>query len=102
MTPARARLEVTRRASADIRRIYFYTLEHWDREQAEHYEARVRQAMNLLIDNPELGAPRGDLRSLAIERHVIWYRYRKDVVTVTRVLHGRQQVPRSMFSQSEE
>ena len=102
MTPPRARLVITRRASADIRRIFFYTLEHWNREQAEKYEDRVRQAMDLLMDNPELGAPRRDLRSLAIEQHAIWYRYRLDVVTVIRVLHGRQQIPSSMVSEVDD
>ena len=46
------RLVVTRRAAADIRRIYRYTFAEWGEEQADSYAGHIWNSIQMLLENP--------------------------------------------------
>lgn len=88
------RIRVSRRAQAEIRRIYAYTAAHWDIEQADRYQEQIGNAFRELARFPSIGVERSDIakgiRSWVIGSHVVLYRIRKDEIIVTRVVHARQ------------
>lgn len=51
-----------------------------------------------LIDQPELGRMRNEirseLRSLVYEKHIIFYRVMNDNIRIIRVLHGSRDIPK--------
>ena len=51
-----------------------------------------------LIDQPELGRKRNEirseLRSLVCEQHIIFYRVMNDNIRIIRVLHGSRDIPK--------
>ena len=60
--------------------------------QAQAFAERFTRHCDLLAENPELGAERGDLvhglRSSPFQKHEIWYRRRGEMVEVVRVLRA--------------
>jgi len=93
-------LVVTRRASTDIRKVYRYSFAEWGEERAESYAAQLWDSIHVQFANPELGAFRSGvqsgLRSHVVGRHLIWYRYRPNRITIIRVLHHRQRPGRDL------
>jgi len=51
-----------------------------------------------LIDQPELGRKRNEirseLRSLVYEKHIIFYRVMNDNIRIIRLLHGSRDIPK--------
>lgn len=96
MSAHKLRLEIAPRAQQDIRNIRLFGLQHWDEHRANIYLAAITARFEIIHDNPELGIARGDLvpglRAHRVERHVIFYRIREDVIEIIRVLHERQDV----------
>ena len=97
MTPSPRRLRLSRQAERDLQGILAYTLRKWGPEQRDAYEARLNRAFDELIEFPELGRARDDLgrnaRSLPVEQHVIVYRVKADEIQVSRIVHGRRDLP---------
>jgi toxin ParE1/3/4 len=88
------RIRVSRRAQAEIKRIYAYTLAHWDIEQADRYQQQIANAFNELARFPFIGTERPDIargiRSWVVGTHVVLYRVGEVELIVTRVVHSRQ------------
>lgn len=86
---------LTRRAAADLRRIYLESVRDFGVAQAEAYQAGLRRSLDLLGANPKLGRERNEISpSVRIHPsgvHVIVYLVgaEKDVVVV-RFRHGRE------------
>jgi toxin ParE1/3/4 len=66
----------------------------WGSEQRVRYKTLLNQALNKIAANPELGKPRGEIRSGYYSyhvgnhgRHIIFYTINDEVVLVVRVLH---------------
>lgn len=68
----------------------------WGDKQAKDYLLEIKNCLENLIVNPELGKPRNDicegLRSIGVSRHVVFYRIGKTDIEIVRVLHGRMDV----------
>lgn len=86
-------LAIQSRARRDLREIWRYTFEKWNETQADAYVFGLYNALLKLKRNPKLGRQRWELganyRSLAINRHVVFYTVDESVVRVIRLLHGR-------------
>jgi toxin ParE1/3/4 len=86
-------LEVQQRARSDLKRIWSYSFETWNEEQATKYLRGLNAKITILKRNPNLGRPRDGLRpgyrSLAVGRHVVYYTIGESVIRIVRVLHGR-------------
>lgn len=86
---------LSRLAVSDLQSIGEYTVRRWGLEQAEHYLAELRKALDMLAANPGLGRSceeiRAGYRRMEHEQHVVFYRVRADVdgIEVIRILHNR-------------
>lgn len=82
-------------ADEDLRRIYLYGAETHGLDAADRYAARLRQALDVLADNPRIARRRqeftGEVRAYPVRAHVIVYEIDdNDAVYVLRVRHGRE------------
>lgn len=82
-------------ADEDLIEILEYTYENWGHEQQEKYLWLLEKGRERICKDPFLinSKSRDDLatgcRSYKVEEHYFFYRVRKDVVEVARVLHKR-------------
>ncbi len=78
-------------AELDLLEIWLYTAEEWNLSQADSYLAQLGNTLKNLIDYPELGKDRSELRkgyrSLLINHHLAFYRLIGDEIQIMRVLH---------------
>ncbi len=86
------RYELSEPADQDIQDIFDYTEVKFGMDQAVSYLQDLEGVFIQLIENPELGRERNeikkDLRSMPKASHVIFYRIMKDHIRIVRVLHG--------------
>ncbi|MBX9628169.1 MAG: type II toxin-antitoxin system RelE/ParE family toxin [Gemmataceae bacterium] len=63
---------------------------------ADRFAAEFDARCALLAGQPKMGRPRDDLapglRSVVIDRHVLFYRFDDATVTVVRIVHGSRDV----------
>lgn len=89
-------------ALRDIEDILVYTREHWNPSQAAAYRRSLCNAFRTLAANPQLGRPRDELaaglRTHTSGSHTIYYRIVNGVVTISRVLHSRQDESRLQWT----
>ncbi|HEX6375640.1 MAG TPA: type II toxin-antitoxin system RelE/ParE family toxin [Allosphingosinicella sp.] len=94
------RVELSRRADADLDDILDYSIAAHGRETAEAYLRTIDAALAWLAERPQLGAPREDLkkglRSLPAGEHRIYYRFDGKIVLVARVLHKAMDAARHL------
>jgi toxin ParE1/3/4 len=94
------RIELSRRADADLAEILEYSIAAHGPETAEAYLRGLDAVLTRLSHYPELGAPRSDLgngiRSIPAGEHRIYYRYDRKAVLVVRVLHKAMDAERHL------
>jgi toxin ParE1/3/4 len=80
-------------AQVDFTDILLYTRQLWGEEQRDRYEATLTQAIAALADYPESGTRCLQLfpgcRAHPAQRHVIFYRIRRNEIEIVRILHER-------------
>jgi toxin ParE1/3/4 len=79
-------------ALADLEAIYDTTVNLWGMHQAEHYVSLIRATVERICVHPRSGrqyADIGKFRSIPSGRHLIFYTWRDDTITIIRVLHDR-------------
>ena len=90
--------ELSSEADRDISDIFDYTENEFGLDQAVAYVSAFDECFSQLLDNPELGRSRdeirGNLRSLNYESHVVFYRILKDHIRIVRILHGSRDLPK--------
>lgn len=83
-------------AEKDIRRIFFETVKRWGLDQAIKYDEGLEKTISLIAENPSIGRNRDDIkkgyRRFEYERHIIFYKQRKNDVFIIRILHDRMDV----------
>jgi toxin ParE1/3/4 len=93
------RIVFLRAARSDIDRIFDYTAEHWDLDQATRYTGELHAACNALARGDRQGRP-VDVRPGCLKypagSHVIYFREHDDRLEVVRILHGRMDVNRRL------
>lgn len=96
MSKTGKRYSLTLIAEDDISKIYDYTLSEFGKKQAVKYLTGMEKVFLNLVEQPELGRKRNEirsgLRSLVYEKHVIFYRILKNEIRIIRVLHGSHDV----------
>ena len=90
--------ELSIEADKDIDFIFNYTAEEFGIDQAVAYVSGFDNAFTQLLDNPELGSKRPEirkgLRSLVRESHIVFYRVLKDRIRIVRILHASRDLPK--------
>jgi toxin ParE1/3/4 len=89
--------ELSVEADKDIEAIFDYTSEEFGIDQAVIYVREFDDTFGKLLDNPELGSKRSEirkgLRSIVKESHIVFYRVRKDRIRIVRILHASRDLP---------
>ena len=87
---------ITPRAAQDLRNIARYTLPTWGRKQRDTYLRAIDRRFSWLVENPNLGKPRADIKegyySYPQGSHVIFYLVREDGIDIIGVPHQRMDV----------
>lgn len=90
--------ELSVKADKDIEDIFDYTTEEFGPDQAVLYVSGFESIFTELTLNPELGRERPEirqeLRSIAKDSHIIFYRVLIDRIRIVRILHGSRDLPK--------
>lgn len=82
-------------AEEDLVDVWMYSLREWGIRQADKYLDVLEAGFAQLETNAKLGKSRDDLRpgyrSLAINRHIVYYTVEESVIRVIRVLHDQME-----------
>ncbi len=85
-------------ADQDLQDIFDYTFEEFGIDQAVDYVSSFDQAFENIIQNPEIGRKRDEikegLRSVLKEQHTVFYRLLDNRIRIVRILHASRDVPR--------
>lgn len=83
----------SRLGEADLQNIALYTLHTWGKSQALRYLSGLKTCCQTLADNAALGRPcnhiRPGLRCMVQGKHVIFYRWERGGILISRILHQR-------------
>ena len=94
------KLRLRAAAVRDMDGIFDYSLARHGEAAAEAYARDLYAAMERLLDFPELGAARDDLRprlrNLPCSEHRIFYQVKGSTISVARVLHKAMDVRRHL------
>ena len=89
---------LSKAADADLEDIFDYTLEQFGLDQAISYVSGFDDVFETISENPEIGRDRKEiieeLRSLAKDRHIIFYRILSNHIRIVRILHGSRDFPK--------
>ena len=93
--------KLSKQAEQDLTAIWEYTVEQWNEAQADAYLQAIQSAMRLLIDNPEIGTSRENIRtgyrSHCFGKHIIFYRSYSYGIRVIRILHQSMECERHLL-----
>jgi toxin ParE1/3/4 len=83
-------------ADQDIEDIFDFSAYKFSVEQAIIYLENLEQTFKKLVDYPEMGVSRNELKvglySLPMQSHIIFYRIVEDRIRIVRVLHHSRDV----------
>lgn len=92
------RLELSRRAQADLDDIRDYSVEQFGLERAILCLNLIEQAFRRLLDYPHIGSPRhqfaAEVLSYPVGEHRIFYEVRPNEVHILRLVHKAMEVER--------
>jgi len=84
------------RAQDDLKNVRQFTVSTYSEKQAQKYLSAIEAGINQLLDNPEIGRSRDDVksgyRSLNIEKHIMFYIIKKSEIHILGVIHGRMDI----------
>jgi toxin ParE1/3/4 len=88
-------------ARADLERIWDYTSDRWDDDQAEAYVRDIQRAIERVAANPLIGRVCDEVRPgygrHAVGSHTVYYRISTaGLIDVVRILHRRMDVDRHL------
>ena len=94
------RLELSRRAQADLDDIRDHSVAEFGAERAIAYLDAVESAFRRIVEFPEIGAVNPALhppiRSLGCQQHRIFYETGIDTILILRILHKAMDVQRHL------
>jgi toxin ParE1/3/4 len=92
----------TGRAEADLEEILQY-LSEYSTGAAEKLARNIDQRCRVLSANPLMGRAREELgsgiRSLVVDKYLLFYRIRDDSIRILRILYGSRKVTRKMVKE---
>ncbi len=92
------RLELSRKAQADLDDIRDYSVAEFGVARAVDYLDAVEAAFRRIVEFPDIGAAQPAVRpltrSLGCQQHRIFYEVRSDTILIVRILHKAMDVER--------
>ena len=90
-------IRISRQTEEDLVDIWLYTNDEWGSDQADEYLRQIDTGISRLVEYPELGKDRNELRegyrSLSINHHIAFYIVQKNEITIVRILHENSDLP---------
>ena len=90
--------ELSSEADQDIDEIFDYTVHEFGTDQAVIYVTAFDNIFEQLLENPEIGCDRKEiregLRSIIKDKHIVFYRVLEDRLRIVRILHGSRDLPK--------
>ena len=84
---------LTSLAKEDLLDCFLKGIDEWGNQQAQDYAEQIDNTIQLLAQNPNMGAECHQLyngaRCFPIGRHIIYYRFSNNTIEVARILHQR-------------
>jgi toxin ParE1/3/4 len=100
-----AEYRLSRLARLDLIEIADYTVDRWGADQANRYLDSLAARFEQLARTPTIGRPctsvRPGYRRMEHEKHVIFYRTKRNGVFIGRILHERMLPGRHLIDDSE-
>lgn len=92
------KFQYAKRAANHLKKIYLDTAQEWGIAQADSYESSLKEALQLLADNPDMGRTcdhiRKGYRRHEHKHHIIFYRKQEDGILVMSVIHESRDIER--------
>ena len=83
----------------DLEEVFEYSYHKFGPNQATKYLSEIDEVFNKLLDNPEIGRTRSEIKkglySIPFGSHIIFYSIQPDYIRIVRVLHGIKDLPRN-------
>ncbi len=97
-----AKYNLTKKAVEDLAKIWDYTFEQWDEQQADKYYEMLISNCEEITNNPNFGKTYDgitrNLLGIKANHHIIFYRIiEKNKIEITRILHGRMDLKKRIF-----
>ena len=87
-------------AKSDIKKIWRYTCDKWGEQQADDYAYNLGHAIELIANNPKIGANinyiRKGYRMYRYQRHLIIYWLTPETIEIVRVLGDKMDLNRHL------
>lgn len=90
--------EISKKAGQDLENIWFYTLEKWSLDQADHYVSLLIDEIEYLAKNPLGGKDYSEIRKgywrSKMKSHFIFYRISEleKKIEIIRILHQKMNI----------
>lgn len=88
------KFSLSRAAQADLIDIYLYSVQEFGVRQAEAYQDKIDQTIELIADTPEIARLRREItppvRVHPVGVHMVVYHIDGELVRILRVRHGRE------------
>ena len=85
--------QLTDKAARDVEEILAYSANNFGLTQAEHYFEALKECIELLADNPNIGHSAEEILPeylrFPYESHVVFYKKLSSSILVVRILHER-------------
>jgi toxin ParE1/3/4 len=83
---------LSKKTQEDIEAIYDFGFQKFGQDQAINYLIELRSYFDLLLQNPEIGKQRNEIRkglySFPYASHIIFYRIFRNHLRIVSILHG--------------
>ena len=93
-------VHIQRKAKQDLQEVWEYSFRTWSERQADLYFDQLIDGIEGLVDHPEMGQSRDDLRAgyrqIQVHRHLVFYRLTPTRIRVIRILGVQMDVDRHL------
>ncbi len=87
---------LSRLALKDLEEIWYYTFEHWSKQQANKYYKDIFEVIHGICKDSLLGKSIDDIkighRKINVKSHMIIYKIKQNTIYVDRILHQNMDI----------
>jgi toxin ParE1/3/4 len=96
----RRNYEISRLAIKDLDDIWYFTMEHWSKQQANKYYKEIFEVIEELCSNPEIGKSIDEIKvghmRINVKSHMIIYKINREIIYIDRILHQKMDLEKQI------